>query len=130
MTATTRQIIADLVKDPAAVALAGEVVLQDHAQGRVYQGRAAVESLLRAFFVEGFPEAQTEVHSITVGETFAVSEFDLHGKQDGPFLGIPATGRQVALPMVIVCQIAEGQIHRLCLYYDAGGLLRQLRLAL
>lgn len=61
-----------------------------------------------------------EVHSITVGETSAVLKCAFHGKQDGPFLSIPSTGRQVVLPMTIVCQISDGQIHRLGLYYDAG----------
>ena len=130
MTETTSQIIAAFVESPVAVPLAEEVILQDHAQDRVYQGRGAVEGVLRAFFVAGFPGAQFEVHSSTAGETSAVLEFDLHGKQDGPFLGIPATGREVVLPMVIVCQISDGQVRRLSLYYDAGSLLRQLGLAL
>lgn len=130
MTETTRQIIAAFVENPTAVALAEEVVLRDHAQDRVYQGRAAVEGLLQAFFVEGFPGARIEVQSSTADKTSAVLEFDLHGNQGAPFLGIPATGREVALPMVIICQISNDQIHRLSLYYDAGSLLRQLGFAL
>jgi steroid delta-isomerase-like uncharacterized protein len=130
MTETTRQIITAFVKNPTAVVLAEEVVLEDHAQNRICRGRAEVESVLRAFFVEGFPEVRTEVHSITADETFAVLECAFHGRQDGPFVGLPSTGREVALPIVIVCQILESQIHRLSLYYDAGSLLRQLGLAL
>lgn len=130
MIEVTRQIITAFVENPVAVTLAEEAALQDHAQGRVYQGRTAVEGVLQAFFATGFPGAQIEVHSSTADETSAVLEFDLCGKQDGPFLGIPATGREVVLPMVIVCQIADCQVRRLSMYYDAGSLLRQLGLAL
>lgn len=130
MTETTRQIIADLMEDPAAAVLAENVVLQDHAQDRVYQGRAAVEGLLQAFFVVGFPGGQIEVHNSIADETSAVVECAFRGKQDGPFLGIPSTGREVDLAMVIVCQVANGQVYRVGLYYDAGSLLRQLGLAL
>jgi ketosteroid isomerase-like protein len=43
--------------------------------------------------------------------------------------GIRPTGREVALPMVFVCDIHDGRILRANLYYDTGILLRQLGLA-
>ncbi len=85
---------------------------------------------MRAFLVGGFPEARAEVHGITADEISTVLDFDLHGKQDGPFRGVPSTGRELVLPMTIVCQISDSQIHRLGLYYGVGSLLRELELAL
>jgi hypothetical protein len=44
-------------------------------------------------------------------------------------MGLPPTGQEVAIPMALFCQIKAGQIQRATLYYDAGTLLRQLKLA-
>ena len=129
-TRTNRQIIEAFAVDYAAVPLAEDVVFLDRAQGRAFRGRAEVEALLRAFYVEGFPGAQMEVGCIVVDDASAVLEFTLHGRQEGPFLGIPPTGRQVDLPVTIVFQLTDGQVRAASLYYDAGTLLRQLGLAL
>jgi predicted ester cyclase len=45
-------------------------------------------------------------------------------------MGLPATGREVALPMIIVCHIAAEKIQQAAMYYDAGSLLRQLGMAI
>jgi steroid delta-isomerase-like uncharacterized protein len=124
-----RRVIQAFIGTPTAVSLADEVSLEDLAQNRAYHGRAAVEALLRAFFVEGFSEARTEVRTMLVDERAAMLEFTFHGRQNGPFLGIPVTGQEVAVPMVVVCQIGDGQIRQATLYYDAGSFLRQLGMA-
>ncbi|MCI0399100.1 MAG: ester cyclase [Chloroflexi bacterium] len=125
-----RQVVEAFVRAPAAVALVEEVVLKDLAQNCTYRGRAAVVALLRAFFVEGFAQARAEVQTMLVGECAAMLEFVFHGRQDGLFMGIPATGREVAIPMVLVCRIAAEKIQQAALYYDAGSLLRQLGMAI
>ena len=45
-------------------------------------------------------------------------------------MGIPPTGRAVAIPMALFCEIERQEIQLASLYYDAGTLLRQLGLAL
>ncbi|MCI0394871.1 MAG: ester cyclase [Chloroflexi bacterium] len=106
------------------------MVLLEQGQGRTFTGRLAVQKLLQAFLADGFATAQVELHTSARDEQAAVWEFTFTGRHSGRFMGLPPTGRNVCLPMAVVCQIREGQVTRMALYYDAGTLLRQLGLAL
>ena len=125
-----RRLIELFAKDHTTACLSDDVIFHDHAQDRVFKGRDEVENLLQAIWAEGFPGAVTDVCNIVTDESAAVLEFVLHGRQSGPFMGIPATGRKVVLPMVIIFYLHDGRIRSANLYYDAGKLLRQLGLAL
>jgi len=118
------------LETPIAVPLADEIVLQDLAQNCTYMTRTAVHPLLLAFFVEGFSEVRIEKQTLLADEKSAIVEFIFYGHHKSVFLSIPATGKRVIVPMVLVCQIADGYIHHIRWYYDAGTLLRQLGLAL
>jgi steroid delta-isomerase-like uncharacterized protein len=131
MSAQSNSLIARaLTENPVGLPLDNDVIAEDHAQGCLFAGRAAVEQLLWEFFVQGFPNARPEVQCIVASEEAVALEITLYGRQDGPFLGIPPTGREVRLPMTIINVFADGRIRRLALYYDAGALLRQLGLAI
>lgn len=129
-TQANRRLMEVFAREPAAAPLMDGVIWQDMAQNCTYRGRAAVAGLLRAFFVEGFPAARAEVQHLLADEETAVLQFTFHGRQDGPFMGIPATGREVSVPMIIVCHIATERIQQAAMYYDAGSLLKQLGMAL
>jgi steroid delta-isomerase-like uncharacterized protein len=124
------QIVKDFAADYRTLNLAETVVVQDQAQARAYSGRAAAEGLLRAFYADGFSDSRMDVRCIIADESTAVLEFTFQGRHTGLFVGIPPTGREVTLPMAIICEIFEGRICRARLYYDTGTLLRQLGLAL
>ena len=115
---------------PTAVPLTDDIVLHDLAQNCVYRRRTAVYPLLLTFFVEGFSEVRMEKQTLLADERSAIVEFVFYGHHKGVFLSIPSTGKRVMVPMVLVCQIADGYIHHIRWYYDAGCLLRQLGLAL
>lgn len=124
-----RHLAEQFIRAPTAVPLADGVTWQDMGQNCTYVGRPAVTALLQAFFVEGFPAAHLTVQHLLVDEKKAVLQFIFSGRQDGPFMAIPATGRQVAVPMVLICTLHNATIEQAALYYDAGTLLRQLGLA-
>jgi predicted ester cyclase len=131
MPAQTNNLIArNLAASPIDLPLADDVIAEDHAQGCVFAGRAAVEALLREFFVAGFPNLRCEVQCVVASEEAVAFEIMLYGRQDGPFLSIPPTGREVRLPMTIMGVFDGSLVRRLSLYYDSGGLLRQLGLAI
>jgi predicted ester cyclase len=76
-------------------------------------------------------EAAFPVFELT-GEDF-VSERDevavratFSGKHLGKFQGIPATGREVSIPVMLIYQIADGRIARSWANADRLGLLGQL----
>jgi predicted ester cyclase len=127
--AANRHLAEQFVLSPTAVPLADGVTWQDMGQNCTYQGQAAVTALLQAFFVEGFPAARLALQHLLVDEKKAVLQFTFYGRQDGPFMAIPATGRAVSVPMVLVCTLTDAALEQAALYYDAGTLLRQLGLA-
>mgnify|MGYP001261770299 CR=1 FL=1 len=118
------------LETPLAVPLAEEIVVQDLAQNCTYRRRGGVQRLLQAFFAEGFSEVRLNPQTVLADEKAAMVEFVFYGRHAGVFMSIPATGQRVAVPMVLVCQIAEGFVVHISWYYDAGTLLRQMRLAL
>jgi predicted ester cyclase len=106
-----------------------DLLLIDHAQAQVFRGWATIQSHLRAVIDVGFPNAQIDIRTMLEDGHYTVVECTFRGSQWGPFMGITATGRPVAVPLVLVCQRCAGKIGRISLYYDAGALLRQLGLA-
>jgi steroid delta-isomerase-like uncharacterized protein len=125
-----RQLVEAFVTEQAAVALSEEAVFCDQAQSRSFAGRAAIESVWRAFFADGFAEMRVEIHMLIADDTTAALEFTFSGRHRGRFMGIPPTGREVTIPMALFCWIEAQEIRKANLYYDAGTLLRQLGLAL
>ncbi len=119
-----------LAADPAQAPLTDNAVLEDYGQSMVYRGRQAVISVLRAYFGLGFSNGRIEIHTAFSNPPARAVAFTFLGRQDGVFLGIPATGREVAVPMMLLYRLAKGHIYYLAWYYDAGTLLRQLGLSL
>jgi steroid delta-isomerase-like uncharacterized protein len=124
------QLVEAFVAGRTTAALAEDVVFGDQAQARSFAGRAAVEAMCQALFVDGFAEVRIEILTLIADDMAAALEFIFRGRHHGRFMGLPPTGQEVAIPMVLFCQIEAGQIRRATLYYDAGTLLRQLGLAL
>jgi len=123
-------LIADFARTPTQLPLTEDVVLEDHGQSMVYRGRTAVQPILRAYFVDGFSDGRVTVHTTLTNEQTIVIAFVFNGRHDGLFLGIPATGREVAVPMILLGHLNQQHIQHIALYYDAGTILRQLGLAL
>ena len=119
-----------LVNAPAQAPLSNDVVLEDYGQSAVYRGRPAVVSVMQAFFGLGFSNGRILIQETFMNEGSRAAAFIFHGQQDGVFLGIPASGRQVSVPMILLVRLTGAQIHYLAWYYDAGTLLRQLGLSL
>jgi len=46
----------------------------------------------------------------------------------GPFLSIPATGRQIVIPGMSMVEMRNGKFYRDHFYFDSNGVLRQMGL--
>ena len=123
-------LIEQLLAHSTPLTLASDVMLIDHAQSQVYHGQGAVMAFYQAFFEDGFPEADVLIHNQLMNDQTIVFECTFSGCNTGPFLGIPATNREVTVPITLIGHLEQNQIQQLTLYYDAGTLLRQLGLAL
>ena len=59
-------------------------------------------------------------------ENQAVIEGDFVGKHIGEFAGMPATGRQVRVPLCVVYDLEDGVIKRARVYMEMPVMMRQL----
>jgi predicted ester cyclase len=79
-----------------------------------------------AAYRAGFSDlSMTTDELLTCGDR-VVRRFTLQGTHDGPFMGVPPTGRRVAFSGIALHRLAAGRLVETWLAYDSLGLLRQL----
>ena len=63
----------------------------------------------------------------TVAEPDRVAvRFTLHGTHSGDFMGLPATGRAIAVPAIAILRVADGKVTDLRAVFDQVGMMQQL----
>lgn len=73
-----------------------------------------------------FPDyACTIADQIAEGDK-VVTRWTVRGTQRGELMGIPATGKQVTLPGVVIDRLANGQLAETWFQADVLGMLQQL----
>lgn len=103
---------------------AEDAIVHDPFSG-VTQGAAAFAQLLAGFDM-AFPHHRVEVQQIVVeGEWVSVLHTHI-AVHNGPFLGVPATGRAVRVEGLEMMRIVDGKVVELWLHDDHVGLLMQL----
>jgi steroid delta-isomerase-like uncharacterized protein len=96
--------------------------------GEHHPGHDRVRGLYQ-MLLDSFPDLHVEVRKVYPAEDAVVTEVVLHGTQAQSFLGIPATGRRVQLPMCALFQFgADGRLAGESVYFDGALLLRQVGL--
>jgi hypothetical protein len=126
--AALRRLVAGFIRHPSAAALAAGCVLRDQAQERSFHGPAAAGEFLDLWLRRAFAGVRWEVECVVSGGGAAAITFTFHGRHAATFMGLPATGQEVAVPMVLVLRLAGALVTRADLYYNAGTLLRQMGL--
>lgn len=87
--------------------------------------REAHEGFAKAFYA-AFPDMHHEIEEVFASEDRVLVRFVLHGTNDGPFFGMPATGRRVTIPAHVILHVSAGRVTTLLGIFDEAGLLRQL----
>ena len=89
-------------------------------------GREGLKEFLATIAFPAFPDQQwvTE-EQITSGEK-VVSRFTWYGTHQGTFMGIPATGRHVAVKGMVIDRVVDGKWKDSRILMDTLGLLQQL----
>ncbi len=105
--------------------LAEDVVFTIMAAGQEHHGRDAVLGMLNYFYHIAF-DATFATRVTLFGEANAMIEGDFVGKHIGEFAGIPATGKDVRVPLCVVYDLANDQIQRGRVYFEMPALLQQL----
>lgn len=93
--------------------------------GGTHQGRAAIESVLGAFFDALTDATITEEELIVEGDR-VVEVVTVSATDTGGFMGATRTGKPALLPAVIVCRVKDGLITHERRIYDFTGMLVQI----
>jgi steroid delta-isomerase-like uncharacterized protein len=105
--------------------MAEDVVFTVMATGQEYRGREGVAGMLHYFYHIAFDATATSRVKL-FGENNAVVEGDFVGKHTGEFAGIPATGKDVQVPLCVVYDLEAGLIKRGRVYFEMPALMQQL----
>jgi steroid delta-isomerase-like uncharacterized protein len=89
------------------------------------KGKAGVGALFQSMF-DGFPDfAMTVDDTIVEGDKLVV-RVRATGTHQGEFMGIPATGNRVEVPLIDVHRIRDGKIAEHWGVMDGGVMMQQL----
>lgn len=105
--------------------LAEDVTFTVMGTGQVDRGPQAVQGTLNYLYHIAF-DASVDTQLMLFGENNAVLEGFFVGKHTGEFAGIPATSKDVRVPMCIVYDVANEQIQHARIYFEMPVLLAQL----
>ncbi|MCU1269281.1 MAG: hypothetical protein JWN74_575 [Acidobacteriaceae bacterium] len=98
----------------------------DEAWGEHYEGGSGVR-LFYEQMMKALPDLEIEVKRRHVTDDAILLEVVIHGTQLGPWRGLPATGRRVAVPLCAVYTFdSDDRLAGEKIYYDRGTVLRQL----
>ncbi|MCC7165076.1 MAG: ester cyclase [Anaerolineae bacterium] len=107
--------------------LADDVVFTIMGTGQEHHGREGVLGMLNYFYHIAF-DATATTRTLLFGEHNAMVEGDFVGKHIGEFAGIPATNKDVRVPLCVVYDLENDQIKRGRVYFEMPALLQQLGL--
>jgi steroid delta-isomerase-like uncharacterized protein len=102
----------------------------DFTQPEPIRGQEAINRMQEMLYDTAFPGAHADIQRVLAGDSLVAVEFDFHGVNDGNLMGIPATHREVRVPMCAVYDVENGLIRQIRIYYDSTLLTRQLGLGL
>ena len=114
-----------VAREDIAPYFSDDVVLELVDIGQQMQGRDTVAGAIVGLHEQTF-DARPDLTNLLVGEGTAAVEAVFVGTHTGEFAGIPATGREVAVPYAVFYDLADGEITALRIHGFASGLVAAL----
>jgi steroid delta-isomerase-like uncharacterized protein len=105
--------------------MAEDVIFTNMATGEEHSGREAVREMLE-FVYHGAFEGHAETRNLIVDGDRAVLEATFVGIHKGDFAGVPATGREVRVPLAVIYDMKDGMITRGRVYFEVPAFLAQV----
>ncbi len=121
----TREIMEDYVSSHDPRHIASDAVFIDTATGQRHEGREEIGAMLHHIYSVAF-DARAEDPSLLIGEGKATLEATFVGTHIGEFAGIPATGKEVRVPLCVVYDLDEDGITEGRIYLQAAVMMQQL----
>jgi steroid delta-isomerase-like uncharacterized protein len=105
--------------------MAPDVCFTVMATGQEFRGPEAIAAML-GYFYHGAFEAQATNERLLVGDGRAVGEWDFVGRHTGEFAGVPATGKEVTVPLAVAYDLEDGKVVRGRVYFEIPAFLAQV----
>lgn len=105
--------------------MADDVVFTIMATGQEHRGREGVMGMFTYFYHIAF-DATAAAENTIFGDGKAMVESNFVGKHIGEFAGIPATNKDVRVPICVVYDLENDQITRGRVYFEMPALMQQL----
>jgi steroid delta-isomerase-like uncharacterized protein len=102
-----------------------DVVFTTMATGEEVVGRDALREMLHHVYHVAF-DAHAEPRAMIVDDSHAVLEGTIVGRHIGEFAGVPATGKDVRIPLCVVYDFRDGKIARGRVYFEIPAFLAQV----
>lgn len=106
--------------------MADDVVFTNMATGEEHKGPEEVLKMLNYVYHVAF-DADAELKNLIVEGNNAVLEAEIVGKHIGEFAGVPATNKDVRIPLCVVYDFENDQIKRARIYFEVPALMKQLK---
>ena len=109
-----------------AAYLSEDATFTDVTSGMTWTGPEAISGML-GWMYHGVFEAHVEDARVIVGSDgkAAVAEMTFVGSHTGEFAGIPATGRDVRVPLVVLYDVADGRITGARVHFNVAAFQAQ-----
>jgi steroid delta-isomerase-like uncharacterized protein len=104
---------------------AEDAVVESPLAGGTTSGRDQIRQVFQTYFV-AFPDLGMDVQEVLVDDQRAAVMANFSGTDRGGFMGMPATGRRVTIPVVFLYEFKDGKIVRDRRVYDFTGMLVQV----
>jgi hypothetical protein len=121
----TRNVLEAYWKDHDPRYVAENAVFTMQPTGEEIRGRDAIAKHLAGFY-HGALEARAVRTNAIFGDAQGVLEARVVGRHTGVFAGVPATGRDVDVPICVTYELTDGLIERARIYLMVNVLLRQI----
>ena len=95
------------------------------ATGQEFRGPSAIAAMLTYFYQQAF-QAEAINERLVVGQGRAVGEWDFVGRHTGEFAGVPATGKDVNVPLAVSYDLEDGKVVRGRVYFETPAFLAQV----
>jgi predicted ester cyclase len=79
-----------------------------------------------AMFTSAFPDARITIDGAVEEGDLVSSRWTITGTHQGPFQGVPATGKRVTIPGVDMSRVVNGQVAEHWAQFDLIGVMVQI----
>jgi steroid delta-isomerase-like uncharacterized protein len=104
---------------------ASDYILHDPSFPEPVRGIQGVQEFVTSI-VAAFPDARYMIEDLIAEGDKVTQHISVQGTHQGEFQGIPATGKQVSVWLMVISRIADSKVVEEWQLFDALGMLKQM----